>query len=89
MTTWYDDCQDGYPWWRITGQAYREYFSIPPHGAIVDITEAIHEDIVILGSKEIARRFETTAHTVAYRAKKLGYRYRRDTGHWVAPKEAA
>ena len=92
MTTWYDDCQDGYPWWRITGQVYWKYFAIPPGGgAIEELTETIHQDLVSVGAGTIARQLGLSPRAVAFRANRLGYRFigPRTGGRWVAPKEAA
>jgi len=89
MTTWYDDCQDGYPWWRITGQGYRTYCSIPESYEIKDIEKAVTHDLVRLGVRVIAKQLGVTRRTVFLRAHKLGYRPVGKTGHWVAPKEAA
>lgn len=88
---WYDDCPDGYPWWRITGQAYRKYFTISEDGIVLDLVQAIREDLVCVGAGEIARQLGITPRAVAYRAKRLGFRFvgLRNRGRWIAPEEAA
>ena len=89
IQAWYENCNDGYPWWRITGQAYREYFAIPPGGGVETLDGAIARDLVLLGVRAIASRFGITGRPVQLRARKLGYRAVGTTGHWIAPEEAA
>ena len=89
IQAWYDDCRDGYPWWRITGQAYRKYFSVPAGGTVEGLEEAIAQELVLSGVRALTIRFGVTGRTILQRAHKLGYRPIGTTGRWIAPGEVA